>query len=226
MDHLEAVRIYAAERYLLEELSEAEQGQYETHFATCCECSEELQATAAFFANARAVLKRPVAMPPAARHPLAARSRWRAWFVPIPVGTAAAMALLAGGLLFTSWSAPGDGRTVPLAARDQSRHTLKRARGEAVALSSPADLLVLTLSKAFDREYPSYQWQLENGKGEVLLSQQVDAPESDRELQIVLDGLSDPGPYAIVLRGLDEHGNPGSKPARYFFEVVVKEGKP
>jgi hypothetical protein len=56
MNHREAVDCQAADRYLLDELSAAERSEFEEHFFGCPECAAEVEAGAAFAANARAVL--------------------------------------------------------------------------------------------------------------------------------------------------------------------------
>jgi anti-sigma factor RsiW len=48
MDHHEAVQIYAAAAYVLEELTEPERDAFEDHFFSCPACAEELQTTAQF----------------------------------------------------------------------------------------------------------------------------------------------------------------------------------
>ena len=53
MDHSEAIRIKAAEQYLLGELTGQEREQYEEHFFSCQECAKELTATAHFVENAK-----------------------------------------------------------------------------------------------------------------------------------------------------------------------------
>ena len=53
MDHLEAVRLNAAEKYLLGELSAELRDQYEDHFFDCKECARDIRAGAAFVDNAR-----------------------------------------------------------------------------------------------------------------------------------------------------------------------------
>lgn len=56
MNHREAVERQAADKYLLNELSPAERSAFEEHYFECPECAAEVEAGAAFAANARAVL--------------------------------------------------------------------------------------------------------------------------------------------------------------------------
>jgi hypothetical protein len=55
MDHLEAVRSNAAERYTLGDLPVGQVEEFERHFFECPQCSEELRILTIFAENARAV---------------------------------------------------------------------------------------------------------------------------------------------------------------------------
>lgn len=56
MDHSEAVRTKAAERYLLGEMSDRAREEYEEHFFGCTECARDVQAGAVFVDTARDLL--------------------------------------------------------------------------------------------------------------------------------------------------------------------------
>ena len=58
MDHQEAVRRGAIEKYLLDEISQPEREEFEMHFFDCRECAEEMRTTAAFLAGAKLELRR------------------------------------------------------------------------------------------------------------------------------------------------------------------------
>lgn len=58
MDHQEAVRLGAVEKYLLKELSPPERDEFEEHFFDCQECAADLKAAAAFLDGARREFKR------------------------------------------------------------------------------------------------------------------------------------------------------------------------
>ena len=55
MDHEEAVRLQAAEKYLLGQLPKEQHAAYEEHYFDCSVCAEEIKATAAFIESARQV---------------------------------------------------------------------------------------------------------------------------------------------------------------------------
>ncbi len=59
MNHDEAIRLKAAEKYLLGELSAELRDQYEDHYFGCAECAQDIRTGAVFIDNARDVLIPP-----------------------------------------------------------------------------------------------------------------------------------------------------------------------
>jgi hypothetical protein len=57
MDHNEAVRLQAAEKYLLGELPKEQHAAFEEHYFDCSACAEEMKATAAFMESSRQVVR-------------------------------------------------------------------------------------------------------------------------------------------------------------------------
>jgi anti-sigma factor RsiW len=102
MEHDEAVRSQAAERYVARELSPAEQEAFEEHFFDCRKCAEDVRFEMTFAANVRAVLREQRAEHQPAPEPRAANSwgRWPAWLRrrPALALSFAANLALAGGL--------------------------------------------------------------------------------------------------------------------------------
>ena len=73
MEHLQAIQLKAAERYVLGELPSDLREQYEEHFFDCAECAEALSVAAAFVENTRAAMGSEPVMPPD-RLPVSARA--------------------------------------------------------------------------------------------------------------------------------------------------------
>src|ERR1700678_3189228 len=78
MDHLDAEKMKAVERYMLGDLAVSEVEEFERHFFDCPQCSEELRALTIFQENARAVfVEQDLAPIPASVHaPESAASWW------------------------------------------------------------------------------------------------------------------------------------------------------
>ncbi len=76
MEHDEAMRLHAAERYVARELSPEDKDAFEEHFFDCPKCAEEVRLEMTFAANLRAALSEPA---PAPSLPSLWR-KWREWF--------------------------------------------------------------------------------------------------------------------------------------------------
>ena len=64
MDHAEAVRLNATERYISGELSEALRDQFEEHYFDCFECANDLKSLDTFRTGSRMVFEEEVVRVP------------------------------------------------------------------------------------------------------------------------------------------------------------------
>src|SRR6476646_7470388 len=69
MDHETAIRVGAAERYFLGEMTGADRDAFEEHYFMCPECAEDVRALTVFSANAKAVFREETARPSPATVP-------------------------------------------------------------------------------------------------------------------------------------------------------------
>lgn len=96
MDHSEALRLKATEKYLLNELDPEQLDQFEEHMFDCAECAVDVRAAAMFVEQSKAVLSegrgpRPVTIP------TPARKGWLDWLRPAFAAPAlAALVLIVG----------------------------------------------------------------------------------------------------------------------------------
>src|SRR5438045_5921984 len=96
MDHTEALRLQAAEKYVLGELSQPLRDEYEEHYFECRECAEELKTTVAFVDSARGILRTEVPAQAEAQTARARTAGWFAWLRPafaVPVFAALLLAM-------------------------------------------------------------------------------------------------------------------------------------
>src|SRR5271167_2881123 len=95
MDHLDAKRLHAAEKYVLGELAPEQRDAYEEHYFDCLECAEDVKAAAIFVSASREVLREEsLAVPAPVRGKVPAHSRWSAWLRPLIAVPALAILIL------------------------------------------------------------------------------------------------------------------------------------
>src|ERR1700688_2973376 len=99
MDHSEALKLQAAEKYVLGELSSALRDEYEEHYFDCRECAADLKAAAAFADASRAQFRSEPREVFLDKEP--APHTWFAWLRPVVL--VPALAVLAAALAYQSF---------------------------------------------------------------------------------------------------------------------------
>jgi hypothetical protein len=155
MDHEEALRRAAVEKYLLNEMPPPERDEFEAHFFDCQECAVDLRTTAAFLEGVKKELQRSRAARPA---PAAPKKPWFE-FSWRPAFAAPAFALL---LLVIAY---------------QTAVVLPRNSGDGARLKNPEILTSLSLIGGNSRGGNAPSAKVAEGQP-LLLS--VDIPTAER----------------------------------------------
>ena len=215
MNHDEAIRLKAAEKYLLGELSAELRDQYEDHYFGCAECAQDVRTGAVFVDNARDVLVPPSVTELGAKHPSASPGGWWATLLrPAFAVPALALLLLVAGYqnavsiphLKTALSQSETAQTLP-----SFSFISENSRGGApLAISVPAgkpfSLFVDIPPRGSDASYVC-EFQTESGTPELSLN--VSADEAKRTVQLLIPaGRLASGKHVLVVRGLDSQGKP------------------
>jgi hypothetical protein len=192
MDHEEALRIQAPEKYLLGEFSDLERDQFEEHFFTCPACAAEVRAAAVFEANARAVFADEArrSSAPKAAAPPAMKVSWREWLQLRPVMAASwavSLLLLAG----TSYQAlVYRSRLADLNAPQAFAPLLLRAdtRGDdrVVKLTDNSRFFSLGVQLPPELDSPSYECQVSSEAGSLLFGVSSPAPAPGMPLYLLI----------------------------------------
>jgi hypothetical protein len=208
MDHNEAVRLHAAEKYLLGEMPQIQRDEYEEHYFTCASCAEDLKASALFMEGARQVLgeENLAKMEPKSR----ARDRapWFAWLRP-----AFAVPVFAALLLFIGYqnaiTIPGLKQVASHSAKAEVVKSLSllgvgsRSEGSASIAVRPGEELILQI------EIPPADsiCQIQDEHGRILSSLAISAEQAKETVLIRPPaGSLQPGKYALVILSAQPSG--------------------
>jgi anti-sigma factor RsiW len=197
MEHDDAIRFQAAERYVAGELPPAERDAFEEHFFDCRECAEEVRWEQIFAANARALSRDHAAVRPA--------KWWEAWLERLRIQPALALSLaanfaLAIGFAYLMTVAIGGGggpRFVPAFFAPGPA----RAAQEAKAIPAGAPAFAVHFP-APDRPSSSYFYEIIGAQGtrEAANSLKASAGEGDLWLEVPVHHLPQ-GVHTLIVRG-------------------------
>jgi anti-sigma factor RsiW len=216
MDHLQAVNTLAAERYLLDEMTDAERDEFEGHFFSCTDCADDLRTGAIMVDGARSGLISSVARAAASPRlpsPFVARRMWRP-AVMLPWAAAASFALATG---YMALQIPRPGPLVLTPA------TLRPATRGQEAIVSPGAGGILTF--AVDLSGAAFtgplRYELLREGGSLLASGDATAPPAGAPLLLSIPSslLGPEGRYILRVHG---SGSGGLTEDDYRFRV----GKP
>lgn len=210
MDHQEAIRLGAVERYLLDELEPPQRAEFEEHFFGCPECAKDLRITAEFLDTARKELRRGITP----------RKLERSWIELFwkPVVLAPAFALLLGVIIYQNLVVlPRINGEIAHLGRPGVVTVLSLIEGNSrgmptTAPSGPAGQpLLLSLDIPATQQYSSYACVLVDSAGRDVLRVPVSAAQAQDTVSISIPaGNLRAGHYVLIVRGLHS-GNSGAQ---------------
>jgi hypothetical protein len=219
MDHAEAARTAAVEKYLLGEMPESQREAFEEHFFSCPECADRVRLAMAFRANARSALKVAGNMADIAPEPR--RTWWDRLGERMPVWewsggrfrpsfaavAAVAVTLLAGyqNLVviprLRQQSGGGSVFTVLSAAQvSEVRAATDRS------FSRQAGQISLFVPHEWDEFYSSYTCELERRPGAKVLFSAGIGPVAGDFAVVVRTSALDPAKYVLNVYGVRADG--------------------
>jgi len=210
MDHNEAVRLQAAEKYVLGEFPPNLRDEFEEHFFDCAECAVDVKAIAAFADGSREVLRAETEKL-AEKKAAAIGAGWLRWFRPvIAVPAFAALLLIIG---YQSFVAIPKAKEAAASGASQilfSSHSLRgvnTAGEEGRTLSiRPDEAFFLNFDFVPTRSFDSYIAQLEDAEGRVLLRAKIAGGNANQEAHFPISaGMLHPGKYVLAF-----YGDPGA----------------
>ena len=196
MEHHEAVRTLAAERYLLEEMNDDERDQFEAHYFACAACADSVRTGAALADGARKVgASSPIPLP------VPGASRGWSFQSIVPLAAAAALALVTGYQTFVTIPALRADIDSPRALTPIAVAPISRGEGADVPLEQTSGPLLFSLDINVDPLSPQLVYDLRTDAGAIVLSGVAPAPSQGTPLLLLFPGTSlTSGQYAIVVR--------------------------
>ena len=221
MNHQEAVKTLALERYLLGEMADQERDAFEEHFFSCAECAEDARAGGAMRDAVAAGMATAAAtkVSPAGRLLTMPAPRRRLASIAVPWATAASLALVAGYQAFIAVPAlTRNARPTVLAPV-----TLRPAsRGqETVVVASTGALITLAVDLGGGVTNGSIDYEIRQADGKSIASDRVPAPTDGSPLLLLVPAaLLQPGQHYVL--SVKNSGNDGLTPADYRFTVGAR----
>ena len=224
MNHQLAEQTQAVDKYLLNELNEAERLEFEEHYFDCQACSDQLKHNAIVVDNLKQVLledQRDTSEQRVSATHKPGRS-WLGWLKPatlVPAFATLALALIVGyqNLVYIpGLTRPQALETVPIpsAARDS---------GTVVAIDRGLPMFNLSFDVDSPQAYPSYTCDFQSeGKGSILNVDSGSRKVAAFTLELLLPSKQfPPGRYVMILR-------PASQPEKVVsrFSCAIQDKEP
>jgi len=215
MDHNEAVRLQAAEKYVLGQLPKEQHAAYEEHYFDCPACAEEIKATVAFMESARQVVGEEVAQAVDEERLVPAAPRASGWFGWL-LRPAFAVPVFAALLLFVGYQ---NGVTIPrlkdptsnqvgqnISSSFQLRGSVRGGNeGDDTANKvrvRAGESFALNFDFTPTGTFSEYDWQLRDQAGRAVKSGHISGDKKYQAVSLnVAGGVESAGKYNLVFFG-------------------------
>lgn len=210
MDHEQALRIAAVEKYLLDELSQDERDRFEEHYFDCQECALDLRATAAFLDQAKKELaKGPLTHSAADEKP--GRNFWSfLWRPALVVPTFAALLLIVGyqeTVTFPRLTREAAEAHSPQILPTLSLATADSRGGEVASLDSQGKSFLLQFDIPGDARFVDYTCSLLSPVGAVLWQTRVSPQQAKDTVSLQVPPIrAGEGIYSLRVEGNSSSG--------------------
>lgn len=221
MDHKNALRLNATERYLLNELDPDQLDQFEEHLFDCPKCALDLRAAAMFVEQGKTVLAEPGTAPQEVRTTRCTKS-WFAWLPPaFAVPAMALLLLIVGYQNIVELPAIRSKASLPEIIPSATMNIATRGGDVPLVQAKPGQDFSLTVDLPPDGAFTSYIADLYNPAGSVEWSLEIpaDAVVND-SFSVRVPGTGRPGGiYALAVHGVPRDSDSPSEIGRHSFEL-------
>lgn len=223
MDHSEAVRLQAAEKYVLGKLPKEQHAAYEEHYFECPACAEEIKATVAFMESARQVLREEALQPVGERGVSPTAPGFFSWLRPalmIPVFTVLLLCIAyQNTVTIPRLKDSGSGQVgQAISASFQLRGSV-RGGGEGEDATNkvrvhPRESFALNFDFTPTGTSTEYDWQLRDQGGRTVTSGQISGETKNQAVSLkVAGGVESAGKYTLVFLGRAEGASQTANPS-------------
>jgi len=224
MDHAEAIRAMATERYLLDELPPDVREQFEEHLFGCHECAMDVRAGAVFLEQGKATFADSGASGvPAVVQPRPGRFAW--WRPAFAIPAFACLLVLIGYQNLVTYpalkSVVAQARKPQVLAVAPLVGAATRGTNVPAVTVAPGESFLLPLDIPPQNGFASYRIELHNPSDGVEWSLVVSAEAARSSLPIRAPGVAKGGQYQVVIIGLNPQGEKIAELARYPFELQL-----
>jgi hypothetical protein len=219
MDHEDAVRLKATERYLLSELDPDQRDQFEEHLFDCHECALDVRAAAMLVEQTKSLLseaRRPVLVKSAP-----VRKVWLAWLRPAFALPAVATLLAIIGyqnlIVFPEMKQANMPQVLPSA----SINVATRGGSGPVVHARRGETFLLLVNFPSETRFSSYIADLYDSAGGIKCSVPISSEASNDTVPVKIPGLKEAGVYTLTVRGMLQDGK-SSEIGRQPFELRLQ----
>jgi len=206
MDHHDALRLSAAEGYMLGELPAELQEQFEEHYFDCPACTADLKALTQFMGASQVLFQNGAAFSTVKEQQ--ERKGWLSWLSPafaVPaIATLAAVVIFqAVGIIpaLRDHPAPQPSRSQLYASSFHLPGLTRSAASSKVAVR-PGETFSLDFDFTPARSFPSYRCSLIGPSGKTLLTLDIPGDQVNKELHLLVQGgVDQAGNYALAFAG-------------------------
>lgn len=209
MDHSDAVRLMATERYLLGELPAEMREAFEEHYFDCQECALDMRASSAFIEEAKRQMTAghyPVVAP---LKPAPVRREWFSWWKPaLAVPAFAVLLLVVAYQNIATIPSLRSAALQPRLAPWTTLHVGTRAGAPLPVLAGHKSGAVLLVDIPDTAQYSSFAFALQDPQEKQFWTETIQGSGAQDTLSLLIPGMGlQPGLYTLTISGNSTQGS-------------------
>jgi hypothetical protein len=211
MEHSEAVRLQAAEKYVLGRLPKEQHAAYEEHYFECPACAQEIKATVAFMESAKQVVREEAFEPVGARAVSPTAPGFFGWLrpaftVPVFAGLLLCIAYQNAVTIPRLKDSPSSQMGQPISSAFSLRGSVRGGNEGGDTANKvpvrPGQSFTLNFDFTPTGTFSAYDWQLQDQAGRAVKSGHMSGEKKYQAVSLnVAGGVESAGKYSLVFFG-------------------------